>query len=92
VAISRRAWEQLKARTADDLIRALVKDGWVEENRSGATRGFVKHARNGAGRTRVVVHYHPGKTYGPRLLKALIESTRWTEKDLKRLKLIKRSP
>ena len=91
MAISRSVWNQLKAITADDLIRALDKDGWIGEDRRGATLGFVKDVGNGGGRQRVVIHYHPGKSYGPRLLKALIDSTGWSAKDLERLKLIKRT-
>ena len=91
MAISRSVWSQLKAITADDLIRALEKDGWIGEDRRGATLGFVKDVGNGGGRQRVVIHYHPGKSYGPRLLKALIDSTGWSAKDLERLKLIKRT-
>ena len=87
---SRSAWDQLKAKTADDLIRALIKDGWVEEDRRGATRGFVKDTPHGNGRQRIVVHYHPSKTYGANLLKELLTSAGWTEADLKRLKLIKK--
>jgi hypothetical protein len=50
-----------------------------------AVRGwfFVKDRRL------VSIHYHTGKTFGPQLLQDLIRSTGWTEKDLKRLKLIK---
>ena len=92
MAVSRSVWNQLKAIliTADELIRALEKDGWVDEDRRGATRGFVKNI-HGGGRQRVVIHYHPGKTYGQKLLKALLDSTAWTDGDLKRLKLIKRA-
>lgn len=90
MAISRSSWDQLKAKTADDLIRALEKDGWVAEDRRGATRGFVKDPGAGAERRRVVIHYHPNKTFGAGLLKALIEDTGWSDKDLKRLKLIKK--
>jgi hypothetical protein len=35
------------------------------------------------------VHYHPKETYGPKLLKGLLEEIGWTEDELKRLKLIK---
>ena len=88
MAISRSVWDQLRAKTADDLIRALGKDGWVEEDRQGARRGFIKEI--GAERQRVVIHYHPGKTYGAGLLKALIGDIGWAADDLKRLKLIKK--
>lgn len=65
-------------------MKALVKDGWEREETSGATQGYYK----GEGQ-RVVIHYHPKKTYRPKLLKALIADIGWSEKDLKRLKLIK---
>lgn len=77
-------WDQLGNRTADDLIRALRKDGWEEELRPGATRAF----RKGSAR-RIVIHYHPGKTYGVKLLKELVKQTGWKPEDMKRLKLIK---
>ena len=86
-------WQQLKARTAKEFIRALRKDGWVKEKqrRKGkAPLAFVKEFHNGTVRRRVVIHYHPKKTYGVRLLKGLIRDIGWSEDDLKRLKLIKR--
>ena len=43
--------------------------------------------RNGR---RVVIHYHPKKTYGPGLLKDLVRDIGWTDDDLIRLKLIKK--
>ena len=91
---SRLIWEQLKSVTAKRLIQALEKDGWVEDETRGATRAFVKSAANGHSdaRRRVVIHYHPKKTYQLKLLKMLIDETGWTPEDLKRLKLIKRLP
>ena len=53
------------------------------------TRAYIKFSAKSAVRRRVVVHYHPRKTYVPGLLKAPLEATVWSEKDLKRLKLIK---
>ena len=86
--VNKRDWNQLKSQlkstTADDLINALNRDEWAEEDRRGATRGFVKDGR------RVVIHYHPGKTYGQKFLKGLIDDTGWTRRDLQTLKLIKR--
>ena len=84
MAIPRAAWEQLRNRTASELIWALRADGWEEDLTRGATRVF----RNSSGR-RVVIHYHPKKTYGAKLLKALIEDIGWMSEDLKRLKLVK---
>lgn len=84
---SKATWGQLKSKTSDDLIRALRKDGWKEEFRSGATRAFIKY---GTPNRRIVIHYHPKKTYTPGLLKALLRDTGWTENDFRRLKLIKK--
>ncbi|MYE91758.1 MAG: addiction module toxin, HicA family [Gemmatimonadetes bacterium] len=56
-------WDQLKSLTAKDLVRALNRDGWEEEDRRGATRGFKKDDK------RLVIHYHPKRTYRPKLLK-----------------------
>jgi carbamoylphosphate synthase small subunit len=64
---SKQIWDQLKNKSADDLISALKKDD----------------------SKRIAIHYHPHKTYGPALLKALIEDIGWKENDLRRLKLIK---
>ena len=77
-------WAQLKNKSADDLISALIKDGWVLDETGGAERLY----RHPDGR-RVSIHYHPKKTYGPHLLKALLEDIGWTEDDMRRLKLIK---
>ncbi|OGO17580.1 MAG: hypothetical protein A2Z15_08545 [Chloroflexi bacterium RBG_16_50_11] len=81
---SKQAWDQLKNKTADDLISALKKDGAIFDTSNGAARVY----RFTDGR-RVTIHYHPHKTYGPNLLKALMDDIGWTEKDLRRLKMIK---
>ena len=77
-------WAQLKNKTADDLISALQKDNW----RLDKTRGAEQIYLHPDGR-RVSIHYHPRKTYRPKLLKALLKDIGWTEKDMRRLKLIK---
>jgi predicted RNA binding protein YcfA (HicA-like mRNA interferase family) len=77
-------WNQLKNLTADEIIHALEKDEWIRDRKRGAEIVY----RHPDGR-RVVIHYHPGKTYGPKLLKNLIKDIGWSEKDFKRLKLIK---
>lgn len=85
MSLKRGVWDQLKNTTAKQLIRALEKDGWEREETTGATQGYW----HPDGR-RVVIHYHPKKTYGAGLLKGLITDIGWTESDLKRLKLIKK--
>ena len=77
-------WDQIKNITCDTLISALEKDDWSREISNGATLVFLKE------NNRVVVHYHPRKTFHrPDLLKKLITDIGWSEDDLKRLKLIK---
>ena len=79
-------WNQLKNTTADELVKALKKDGWErdEERAGGAILAFRKSSE------RITIHYHPKKTYGPKLLKGLLDKIGWSEKDLQRLKLIKK--
>jgi predicted RNA binding protein YcfA (HicA-like mRNA interferase family) len=87
MAFSKHVWDQLKATTADELIRALERDGYRKDPASkGATIGYIKTTEP---KRRVVIHYHPRKTYGPALLKGLIADIGWSEDDLRRLKLIK---
>jgi predicted RNA binding protein YcfA (HicA-like mRNA interferase family) len=79
-------WDQLKNKTADDLIQALEKDGaaWINSQGGGSAR--VYRLRSGF---KIAIHYHPHRTYGHKMLSDLVETTGWTEPDLKRLKLIK---
>ena len=85
MAFARSVWDQLRNLTSDDLIRALKADGWEQDVTRGATLAFLKRPSR-----RLVVHYHPKKTYGAKLLKALISDTGWSVDDLGRLKLIKK--
>ncbi len=78
-------WEQLKNKTADELIQALEKDGAVKVGSQGSAQ-FYK-LKSGF---KIAIHYHPHKTYDPKMLRYLIAQIGWTEQDLKRLKLIKR--
>jgi len=82
-------WNQLKNLTADAIIAALLKDGWAKDPASrDATIAYIK--KSPTENKRVVIHYHPQKTYGPSLLKGLLTDIGWTEEDLKRLKLVKK--
>lgn len=80
----KQVWNQLKAKTSEDLIAALLRDRWAHEE----TRGAVQVYRHEDGR-RVAIHYHPNRSYKPKLLKGLIEDIGWSEADMRRLKLIK---
>ena len=77
-------WDQLKNLTADQLVHALKKDGWVKDESSGAIHIY----RHPDGR-RASIHYHPHKTYGPKLLKNLLDDINWSEKEMRNVKLIK---
>jgi predicted RNA binding protein YcfA (HicA-like mRNA interferase family) len=77
-------WEQLKNKTVSELMRALEKDGWLKDESSGSA---IIYWREGS--RRISLHYHPGKTYSPSTLKQILADIGWTERDLKRLKLIK---
>ena len=89
MAISRDVRSQLRSITAQRLIDALLRDGWVEQAKMGAKRAFKKSQENLPAK-RVVIHYHPKRTYGIKLLTSLLGEIGWTEDDLARLKLIKR--
>lgn len=78
-------WDQLKGKTCEGIIAALEKDDFYLDTTRGAQRAYK---RNADGR-RVTIHCHPGKTYGPKLPKALIEDIGWAEEDMRRLKLVK---
>jgi predicted RNA binding protein YcfA (HicA-like mRNA interferase family) len=84
MSLSQSAWLQIKSISADELCHALSQDGRVQDERSGADLLFYK-----SNSKRITVHYHPGKTYGPKLLKALLDKIGWREADLRRLKLVK---
>lgn len=82
--LPKNVWDQLKNKSADDLISALGKDGWVLDEVKGAQRVYLHPDKR-----RVSIHYHPGKTYGKSLLKALLTDIGWSEDDMRRLKLVK---
>lgn len=83
---SKDVWNQLKGITKDELITALEKDNYELD----ATRGAVRAYRNKETGNRITIHYHPNATFkNPGLLKAILDDLGWTEKDMKRLKLIK---
>lgn len=76
-------WSQIRAISVEKLMCAMRADGWEEERSRSATRPFYKNGK------RVVIHYHPKKTFGPKILKGILDSTGWSEDDLKRLKIVK---
>ncbi len=88
MAYSKSVWDQLKNLTAEELTRALKKDGWTADVKGGSIAVYLKQA--GDTRHRVSIHYHAHKTYGRKMLQALLKDIGWSEADLRRLKLIKK--
>lgn len=86
---------QLRNITAQALIRALRRDGWVREThkgrqgKRGANTLTFRHPNRPPTNNKVVIHPHPKKTMGASLLKDILDCIGWTEGDLKRLKLVK---
>lgn len=64
-------------------MRALRKDGWELDSTKGSIHTFHKAGN------RVQIHFHPGKTFGPNMLKAILADIGWTESEMRALKLIK---
>ena len=82
---SANVWNQIKNKSPKDFIKALRKDGWNKD----ASKGAVQVFRNPRDNRRVTIHVHPGKIYGPLMVKALIEDIGWSIQDMKRLGFIK---
>lgn len=78
---------RLRTLTARRLVSALHRDGFVLDRQSGAHRHYF-HAD---GRRVTVSFHHPGQTFAPKTLKAMIElQARWRDEDLRRLRLLGR--
>lgn len=87
-------WNQIKNLTKDDIIEALIRDGYTKDPASkDATITYIKPLptpdKTGTKNKRVVIHYHQGQNCGPKILKFLLADIGWTIEDLRRVKLIK---
>ncbi len=72
--------------TAREIIRALVRDGFLLDRQSGSHR----HYRHPDGRRVTVTYHRPGQTFAPKTLASMIErQARWDEYDLRRLRLLR---
>ncbi len=77
---------RLRSLTARELIRALLRDGFLLDRQAGSHQHYC-HAD---GRRVTVSFHHSGATFPPKTLKRMIEDqARWTEADLKRLDLLR---
>jgi predicted RNA binding protein YcfA (HicA-like mRNA interferase family) len=87
MAFTKGVWDQLRATTVEQFIVALERDGFAADPAiRGAVRVFLKPEAKG--NRRVVIHYHPRKTWGAKFLKGLLDDAGWKESDLYRLGLV----
>jgi predicted RNA binding protein YcfA (HicA-like mRNA interferase family) len=79
-------FSRLRSLTARELLSALARDGFVLDRQTGAHQLHL-HVDG----RRVTVSFHrPGETFEIKTLRTMIElQARWTDEDLKRLKLIR---
>lgn len=84
MAFTPSVWNQVKGLCADDIIRALKKAKWSCDMDGGSMRIYISPD----GTRRVSIHYHPKKTYGPKMLQGLLTDIGWTETEMKEYKLI----
>jgi len=78
---------RLKNITIRNLISALERDGFTLKRSSGSHRTY-QHPVSGI---RVTLPYHhAGETAMPGLINEVLKSTKWTEDDLIRLKLMRK--
>ena len=75
---------ELRSLTAERFIRALEADGFVWTRSRGSHRVY----RHPDGRRVVVAFHRPGTTFPLKTLSAMLRGTRWTDDDLRQLKLI----
>lgn len=83
-------WNQLKAITPKELLKALENDpNWTLVRTDGSAHYF-HNPNKPPGSQEVAVHVHPQKGgYGPKMLKGLLAAIGWNEEEYRRLKLIK---
>ena len=79
-------YSKLHSLTVKELIRALLKDGFYLERKSGSHQQFF-HPDN---RRVTVSFHHTNDTFKLRTLKSIIEiQAQWTKEDLGRLNISK---
>jgi predicted RNA binding protein YcfA (HicA-like mRNA interferase family) len=76
----------LRTLTVRVIIRALTRDGFLLDRQSGSHRLY----RHPDGRRVTVTFHHSGQTFAPKTLCFMLQvQARWSEDDLRRLKLIR---
>ena len=77
--------EQLKNTPAREWVNALEGDGF----RTRKSRGSHHIYQHSDGRRVLIVYHKLSDTFGPKTVKQLLDGTRWSEEDLRNLKLLK---
>lgn len=78
-------YRQLRKVTAGNLVRALMRNGFLLRNRVGSHMRFAHRD----GRRVTVTFHHSRQTFPPKTPKTMIEKqAKWTEADLMRLGLL----
>jgi len=83
-SLSRMDITPLRNLRAQDWQRAVERDGF-RPRKSGGSHHLYQHPD---GRRVLLVYHHLGETFGPKTIRALLRSTRWTADDLRRLGLM----
>jgi len=80
-------FSKIRSLTAEQIIRALVADGFIlRKSRGGSHRRYC----HPDGRRVTVAFHGSGTTYVPKTLRSMIEEqAEWTAEDLMRLKLLR---
>ncbi len=79
-------YAQLRSLTAREIISALIRDGFSFDRGSGSHQIYY----HPDGRRVSVTFHAPSQTFTHKTLKSMIETeARWTDADLRRLKLIR---
>jgi predicted RNA binding protein YcfA (HicA-like mRNA interferase family) len=76
---------ELRAVTAREFERALVRDGFRFIRAAGSHRSYA----HDDGRVVVVAGHAPGSTFAPGTLRTMLKYTKWTNADLVRLGLVR---
>jgi predicted RNA binding protein YcfA (HicA-like mRNA interferase family) len=67
--------------TADEILRALTKDGWTMDRQAGSHRIFTHASKPG----RPTVAYHAGQIIPPKTLRSIIAEAGLTVEEFRKL-------
>lgn len=76
--------EQLTNTPAREWMRALEREDFTTRKSKGSHHVY----QHPDGRRVLIVYHKMSDTFGPKTIKQLLAGTKWTEDDLKRLRLI----